>query len=793
MRAIVQVTGVVQGVGFRPFVYHLALKHRLKGFCRNVTRGVLIEVESDDAAGSRGEEAIEAFVHELRTAPPPLSRIDTLSVERLAGGGRYRDFSIRESHAEEGSFTLISPDIAVCPDCLKELQDPHDRRYRYPFINCTSCGPRYSIVRDIPYDRAKTTMAAFPLCAACAREYHDPGDRRFHAQPNACPACGPNVELIAHGARSSAEDPIQAVVELLKQGAIVAVKGLGGFHLCCDATNEGAVGRLRERKRKSNKPFALMVPDAAAAGMVCFLSDEERRLLESRIRPIVLLRKRLPSPLAAPVAPGNDSLGVMLPYTPLHCLLFLDPPSSGSPLTALVMTSGNRTEEPIVITNEEALEKLSPLADAFLLHNRDIYMRVDDSIVHVLRQQSAVGNQQSAPEITIVRRARGFVPETIEIGEECGAEVLACGADLKNTFCLTKGTKAIVSQHIGDLEHYAAQGFFRETLKNLKNTFRVEPAVIAHDLHPDYFSTKLALAYAEQHGIPSGQRTAVQHHHAHIAACMAEHGLTGAVIGIAFDGAGYGDDGAVWGGEVLRADRASFERVAHLGYVPLPGGDRAAREPWRCAAAYLYETFGEDALAALPSFAERFDRRERDLVMTMIRNRINTPLTSSAGRLFDAAASLLGIRDRITYEGEAAVGLEMAAHACKEEIREPYPYNKKDISPGRCGDIDVRPMIRSIVGDIKRGVAPPVIARRFHHTLAAVIVDAAVEARSAYGIHDVVLSGGVFQNRLLYGSAAAALREAGFTVRLHRKVPVNDGCISLGQAIVACERAKRGV
>ncbi|MFZ5998681.1 MAG: carbamoyltransferase HypF [Nitrospirota bacterium] len=815
MRARIQVTGVVQGVGFRPFIHNLAQKYRLKGFCRNDSEGVLIEVESDTSNGG-----IEDFVKELMSSAPPLSRIDSLFTKIIPGEGNYKDFTIRESLFREGKSTFVSPDIAVCPDCVREMFDPHDRRYGYPFVNCTNCGPRYSIVLDIPYDRPKTTMASFTMCSECTREYNDPADRRFHAQPNACQVCGPKLELIVH--RSSftvkeKENPVETAIALLKQGAIVAIKGLGGFHLCCDATNRDAVARLRERKRNSNKPFALMAPNSITIKNFCVVSEEEERLLESRIRPIVLLKKKVMDNgpktigkdrneenilLPDEVAPGNSSLGFMLPYTPLHYLLFS---GEGKQFTALVMTSGNRSEEPIVTSNDEALKKLAPLADAFLLHNRDIYMRVDDSIVRAGNQEPEARSRNSDdrsqnteikgkettsspsfPPFYIIRRARGFVPDTIDLGEEF-REILACGADLKNTFCLTKGSKAIPSQHIGDLEHYETLGFFGETLRNLKNTFRVAPEAVAHDMHPDYFSTKLALEYAREHDIPEDRCIPVQHHHAHIVSVMAEHGLREKVIGIAFDGTGYGMDGHIWGGEFLVADRVSFERAAHFRYVPLPGGDKAVKEPWRAAAAYLHQTFGDHAFEILPSFFRRFKRADVDAVLQMVKNSIHAPLTSSAGRLFDAVSSVIGLRDRITFEGEAAIDLEMAAHAYRGITGEPYPYNKEGSS------IDMSPAIEAIAGDCNRSVETGAIARRFHATMGEVILNVAKEIREESGLRNVVMSGGVFQNRLLTEISIAALRKNGFAVWMNERVPANDGGISLGQAAVAWERMKKGV
>lgn len=768
-RTRIEITGVVQGVGFRPFVYNLAHRHHLSGYCQNTSEGVLIEVEGG---------AVERFIQELKTQAPPLARIDTLHAQPITAAGEWSGFIIRESLPQQGRFALISPDIATCPDCLRELFDPTDRRYRYPFINCTNCGPRYSIVRDIPYDRPKTTMAPFAMCPACEAEYNDPANRRFHAQPNACPECGPKLELVVRnpGLAITKADALEATLELLGRGAIGAIKGLGGFHLACDATNQAAVARLREWKRRSNKPFALMAQDVKTIRRFCRVSGEEQHWLEGRTRPIVLLEKLDSSPLADAVAPGQSTYGVMLPYTPLHVLLLVS-----DTFTALVMTSGNLAEEPIVIDNEEAMKRLA-VADFFLLHNRDIHMRVDDSIV---RRPLTPHSSPLTP--VVIRRARGFVPETIDLMEEMD-EILACGAELKNTFCLTKGHYAIPSQHIGDLQNWEALTFFEETLSNLKNTFRVMPKIIAHDLHPDYMSTRFAYEYAEKHDIPPDRIAGVQHHHAHIASCMAEHGLRKKVIGVAFDGTGYGEDGQVWGGEFFVADRAGFERKAHLRYLPMPGGDRAAKEPWRMAAAWLLRALGEDAVSRYPWFFDRFDPGNVRIIAAMLKGG-HAPLTSSAGRLFDAVSSLLGLRNINTFEGEAAMALETAALQAFDADLEPYPFRR---ITGKCLMVDPAPAIAAMVANIVDGVAVPVIAARFHRTVAEIIVEMSRWMRDASGICDVVLSGGVFQNRLLTGIARDTLTREGFSVWAHEKVPCNDGGISLGQAVVAWERTQRG-
>jgi hydrogenase maturation protein HypF len=638
------------------------------------------------------------------------------------------------------------------------------------------------------------------MCKECEKEYRDPKNRRFHAEPNGCEKCGPKVWLMerSHGLKSQGlrpgevinHAPIEQAQQLLKDGAIVAIKGLGGFHLACDAENEEAVKRLRERKRKSNKPFAIMAPDIHAIEGFCHISNKERELLGGRVRPIVILEKREPNNIAYAVAPQNKNLGVMLPYTPLHYLLFT---GLGKEFTSLVMTSGNLSEEPIVISNEEAVYRLSAIADYFLLHDRDIYMRVDDSII---REQG--GDRRAR----VLRRTRGFTPEAIEMAERLdGEEVLACGAELKNTLCLTKAKRAILSQHIGDMENQETLDFFKETLKNLKNTFRVNPTVVAHDLHPDYLSTVFAKEYASEMGISLNRLVPVQHHHAHIVSVMAEHGLTGEVTGIAFDGTGYGTDGGVWGGEFMVASRGDFKRTAHIACVPMPGGNRAIREPWRMAAAYLHHTFGERAFFEHPSFFERFDRKKIETIIKMMEKKINSPSTSSAGRLFDAVSSIMGIRDEITFEGEAAIELEMRAmgpgamgpeaigsRAMGGAPPLSYPF---DIVSKNPAVIDTRPLIKGVVEDVKTGTPLPQISFRFHHTIKDIIVRVVKEAKASRGIDRVVLSGGVFQNSLLLNLTVHGLEEEGFKVWTNERVPVNDGGISLGQAAVALERLKK--
>jgi hydrogenase maturation protein HypF len=725
-RIQVRLQGIVQGVGFRPFVYNLARRLGLAGHVFNDSAGLVIEVEGEPAL-------LETFLTALRTEHPPLAWVRDLSVTSLPPDGAG-GFTIRPSVAETGKFALVSPDVATCAACLAEIRDPGDRRYRYPFTNCTNCGPRYTIIRDIPYDRPNTTMARFTMCPDCRAEYEDPADRRFHAQPNACPACGPSLSAgIAEAQRR------------LAAGEIPAIKGLGGFHLACDARNRAAVERLRARKRRSDKPFALMVRDLAAARELCEVDDDAERTLSGPRHPIVILPRRAQIELPTAVAPGNPTLGVMLPYTPLHHLLF-----AGAPYSALVMTSGNLSEEPIAVQNAEARARLGEVADWFLVHDRDIHMRADDSVVRMFGGVERV-----------MRRSRGYAPETMDLGRDL-PELLACGAELKNTFCLTKGSHAILSQHIGDLENYETLVFFEETLANLKKLFRVTPRAVAYDLHPGYLSTKFALA------VPGLPKIGVQHHHAHIAACMAENGLTGRVIGVAFDGTGYGLDGAVWGGEFLVADYAEFERRAHLRYVPLAGGDAAIREPWRSALAYL----GPDAeIAGVPEAHVR-------TVRGMIATGTNTVPTSSCGRLFDAVAAIAGVRHEVTFEGQAAIELEAIADAaCTER----YPFEIAG------EELDFRPMMERIVREREPA---PVIAARFHNTLAAAIHEMCVRMRAEAALNRVCLSGGTFQNMRLLGLTVRALEDSGFEVFLHRRVPPNDGGLALGQAAVAAARMR---
>ena len=744
------VRGVVQGVGFRPFVYRLAHEYNLKGWVRNTSGSVDIEVE-----GSK--KSLENFLGALRSQAPPMAHIEAVEVAFDSPKG-YTQFQIEPSLSREGQYQLVSPDIATCDDCKKEIFSPADRRFRYPFTNCTNCGPRFTIIEDIPYDRPKTTMHKFKMCPQCRREYNDPQDRRFHAQPNACPKCGPSLELVDGDGKAVDGDVITAASALLKAGKILAIKGLGGFHLACDATSEVAINTLRARKRRQGKPLAVMISTLEEIEKHCLVSPEERKLLQSPQCPIVLLRWKKGSNISPAVAPNLKYLGVMLPYTPLHHLLLNE---TGLPL---VMTSGNISEEPIAKDNDEVLTRLGGIADYFLLHNRDIYARYDDSVYVV----------EDMPQV--LRRARSYAPYPIFLPFK-SKQILACGAELKNTFCLTKDEHAFLSQHIGDMENEETLGHFEDTVELYKKLFRIEPEVIAYDMHPEYLATK----YALEAGAKAGLKLApVQHHHAHIVSCMVDNMIEGRVIGVAFDGTGYGIDGNIWGGEFFTADYLGFKRLGHLEYVPLPGGEAAIKKPYRMALGYIYSLLGEDfSLEGLPL---RLVPNELELIKQQLRRRINSPLTSSAGRLFDAVSALAGVRQEIDYEAQAAIELEMLA---PDEVSAPefYPFSiveHQGVRVVRLGEL-----ISAVVGDVRNQTPASVISLRFHHTVARMIAEVCKLIAGESGITQVALSGGVFQNRLLLKLAIAALEGQGFNVLSHHLVPCNDGGVSLGQAVIA--------
>lgn len=738
-RLSVRVTGIVQGVGFRPFVYRLAQKLGLGGWVLNDEVGVLIEVEGPG-------EALEEFLKCLSSEAPPSAFIEHVDVKELSPLGE-RTFIIRESERSKERQALISPDIATCEDCLRELFDPNDRRYRYPFINCTNCGPRFTIVRDIPYDRPNTTMASFEMCPDCLREYHNPEDRRFHAQPNACPVCGPRVSLLdREGRLLETADPIREVIRLLKEGKILAVKGLGGYHLACDPFREDVVSELRRRKYREDKPFALMCRDLGVVEELCLLPPRAKELLESKQRPIVILERRHEAKVAPSVAPGHRTLGVMLPYTPLHHLLFSDG------IKCLVMTSGNISDEPIAYRDGEAFERLKGIADYFLTHNRPIHMRCDDSVLKVFRGRPL-----------FIRRSRGYVPMPLRLP---GAKrsVLACGAELKNTFCLTKGELAFLSHYIGDLENFETFKSFEEGIEHFKRIFKIKPQLVAHDLHPDYLSTR----YALDQDLP---KVALQHHYAHALSCMAEYGLEGPVLAIVMDGTGFGADEAVWGCEFMEVTLRGYDRLGHLKYIPLPGGERAVKEPWRMAAVYLLRAFEEED----PELFDRYYPRGWETLKKALLKGLNCLPCSSMGRLFDAVSSLLGVRDVVNYEGQAAIELEQLA----ERTDLFYPFELKDYV------LNPDPIIRGIVDDLKAGVPRPLISGKFHRTMAQAILEVAKRVRTERGLKEVVLSGGCFQNLLLLEQSVSLLEAHGFTVFINHKVPPNDGGISLGQAYYA--------
>jgi hydrogenase maturation protein HypF len=746
-RLRVRVEGTVQGVGFRPFVYRLATELKLGGWVLNDSRGVLIEAE-----GERG--SLDALLERLRTEAPPLAVVERIVDEALAPTGEM-DFRITESADGGEAEAAVSPDVATCEDCLGELFDPDDRRHRYPFTNCTNCGPRFTIVRGVPYDRPLTTMASFEMCELCRAEYEDPLDRRFHAQPNACPVCGPSLRLVDRAGRSLAEGneaSLQAAALALAEGRILAVKGLGGYHLACRADDEAVVGELRARKHREDKPFALMAPSAEAALELVELDDAAGALLTSRERPIVLAPRRPDAPVARSVAPTSRELGVMLPYSPLHHLLLAD---SGAVLT---MTSANVSDEPIAYRDEDALERLARIADVFLIHDRPIETRTDDSVVRVVSYRPM-----------FLRRSRGYVPRDLPL--ETPRPILACGAELKNTFCLAKGERAWVGHHIGDLKNYETLRSFTEGIEHFKALFAVEPEVIAHDLHPEYLSTKYAL---EREGV---ETVGVQHHHAHLAATLAEYGERGPAVGAIFDGTGYGTDGTVWGGELLLGDCRDFERAGHLHAVPMPGGERAIKQPWRMACSWLLETLGREPPLP-PLLAERVSEAEWSKVAELAGSGLASPLTSSVGRLFDAVAALCGIRSEVNYEGQAAVELEAAA---APEVRDSYPLIGTEV-------LDARETVQAILADLGAGVSVADVSVKFHNAVAEAAARACSELARAEGIELAVLSGGVFQNRLLIERTAEALCREGLRVLTPRLLPPNDGGVAFGQAAVAAAR-----
>ncbi|UCH42290.1 MAG: carbamoyltransferase HypF [Dehalococcoidales bacterium] len=753
LRLRISVRGVVQGVGFRPFVYQLAHKHNLKGWVNNTSEGVEIDVEGEQAD-------LDSFITGLKELAPPRSSIDSIETceQPLTS---YETFEIKESLYLEGKYQLVSPDIATCPACLEELFSSSNRRYLYPFTNCTNCGPRFTIIEDIPYDRPKTTMRDFIMCPQCQQEYDDPLNRRFHAQPNACPTCGPSLELVdSNGTPVLEGDALPMTSRLLREGMIVAIKGLGGFLIACDATSDKAVQLLRERKKRPSKPLAVMLATMEEVRKHCHVSDAEEELLNSPASPIVLLKWKAGSPITPTVAPQLGYLGVMLPYTPMHHVLCRD---AGIPL---VMTSGNISEEPIAKDNDEALQRLKGIVDYFLLHDRGIYTRYDDSVAMV------AGNKRQ-----LIRRARGYAPYPVRLPVNTG-QVLACGAELKNTFCLTRDEHAFLSQHIGDMENLDDLEHFTATIELYKRLFRIQPETVACDMHPEYLSTRYARELASRE--KSLTLVPVQHHHAHIVSCMVDNGLQEPVIGVAFDGTGLGTDGHIWGGEFLLTDYEKFDRLEHFTYLPLPGGDAATRRPYRIAISYLLSLLGKDALEKPLPFLNQVDSLEIDLIKKQIERKINTPLTSSCGRLFDAVSALIGVRGVIDYEAQAAIELEMIADQSETGS---YPFSI--VERDGVGIIQLNELFSEIISDLGRGVSKGRISARFHRTVAQIIGQMCQHLSARTGISKVVLSGGVFQNRLLLELVLASLEEAGLVAFTHCEVPANDGGISLGQAVIA--------
>ena len=775
--AHIHITGIVQGVGFRPFVYGLAIRYGLSGWVRNTSAGVDIEVDGEATV-------IDQFIASIQNETPPLAHIDTLESHLQPPNG-HSTFEIVHSETIPDAFQPVSADMCICPDCLRELFDPGDRRFLYPFINCTNCGPRFTIIKDIPYDRPKTTMSGFSLCPDCAKEYADPLDRRFHAQPVACPVCGPRVWLEYANEDTDSSDtdkpaelsrPIRRTQQLLADGKILAIKGLGGFHLACDAMNDQAVVELRKRKLRVDKPFALMAPDLATIEKHCYVSEAEKKLLTSPERPIVLLRRRPDSPISPNVAPRQDTLGMMLPYTPLHYLLLpgahLDHLSSQdraglSCPEILIMTSANLSEEPIVTDNQEARIRLKDLADAFLMHNRPIRTRCDDSVTRIV--------ETPAPLQVALRRSRGYAPSPLRLEWDL-PPLLATGTELKNTFCLTRDRYAFVSHHIGDMENFETLQSFEDGIQHFERLFRIHPQVIAYDLHPDYLATRYALDRAQREELPA---TGIQHHHAHIASCMLENRISPnePVIGVAFDGTGYGLDGAIWGCEFLVATYTDFKRAYHLAYYPLPGGDAAIRKPARIALAYLHHANMEWLPDLAPVAA--LCAEERTVLRSQLEKQISTPLNSSMGRLFDAAAALLGLRAKVNYEAQAAIEMEALSDPFETGS---YTFDYHD------AEIDPAPVLEAMVNDLLNHTPIELIAARFHNSVARMVLEVCNQISMTTHINKICLSGGVWQNMLLFTKTLSLLQKNNFEVLTQTLVPPNDGGVSLGQAAIAAQR-----
>jgi len=746
------ISGMVQGVGFRPFISNLANRFFLKGDVSNTSFGVSINIEG------RAED-VKSFCNLIPAQCPPLALITDISIQNVSFK-KFNNFSISTSRTNNDKAGMVLPDISICDKCVSEMFDPLNRRYQYPFINCTECGPRYSIIEDIPYDRHKTSMKQFKMCKTCLAEYTDYKNRRFHAQPNACEKCGPKLFLYdRHKNLINTKNPVKETANLLKSGYIVAIKGIGGFHIAVDAENDHAVKLLRKRKIRPDKPFAVMSLSIKNIKQYALVEKKEEKSLRSLQRPVVLLKKKFPSLLSEAVAPRNRFTGVMLPYTPLHYLLLQ------KKFSALVMTSGNICNEPVAAKNEESFEKLHDIADYFLINNRKIIHRSDDSVIKYISGLPA-----------FIRRSRGYVPAPVLLKKNI-PQILACGGDLKNVICLTKNNKAFLSRHIGNIESPEVFKLYMETIKHMQCLFSIKPEIITHDFHPDYLSSKFAKKYASKNS--DILRVPVQHHHAHIAACMAENMIDGPVIGLALDGTGYGTDGCIWGGEVLVVETGRFQRLAHLAYIPMPGAAAAVREPWRMGIAYLYHTFGDDFFDLEIPFLQKIDREKKKTLIQMISAKINSPLTSSMGRLFDAVAAIVGIRNNITYTGQAAMELESVSSNRNKKFYK-YGWDNNEIV-----SIDVRPMIRGIVLDVEKGIDTSIIGDKFHNTLIRMLADICITIKKKTGINRVVLSGGVFLNEILSSGLTNALKNNCFKVVTHHLTPAGDGGLAIGQAIVA--------
>jgi len=756
-RVLINIRGIVQGVGFRPYIHALAKDNNLAGFVLNNTQGVYIEVEGSDFD-------IREFLIAVKDKKLPQAEIFDIKSEQAEPVG-YKQFSIRESEHEDDKSVPIAAELATCKDCLSELFDADNRRYGYPFINCTNCGPRFTIVKDIPYDRINTTMSDFAMCKECSKEYKDPADRRFHAQPNACEICGPKLALLdREGKAIPVDDVIIETARFLKEGYIIAVKGLGGYHLACDATNHDAVSKLRARKYREYKPFAIMVKDIAVAKELCEVSRQEENILTGIRRPIVLLKKRSGKVIAEDVAPNQKYLGVMLPYSPLHHLIL---EKSG---LVLVMTSGNISSEPIVYKDAEAVDRLNNIADFFIVHNREINIRTDDSVSRIWHGREL-----------LLRRSRGYAPHPLLMKKDFRSNILACGADLKNVFCLAKDNQAYISHHIGDLDNVETLTSLADGISHFKRIFDIEPDLVAYDLHPEYISSKYARSLKDIKSI------GIQHHYAHIVSCMADNEIDEQVIGIVFDGTGYGIDGNIWGGEFLICDYHKFERIAHFEYFLLPGGDKAIVEPWRVAVSLLFQIYGEDMMKLNMGFIKLLDNEKWKIIKKMLERNINLSLTSSMGRLFDVVSALTGVRRNVYYEGQAAIELEMTADP--DEPGE-YEYGIKEWKGKR--EILLEPLIKCIVSDIEAGIGVEKISARFHNTVARIALDMSIYIRELKGINSIALSGGVFQNIFLLDRISDLLMSQDFSVYTHQRVPTNDGGIALGQAVIANETVKRG-